>query len=184
VAVVSAGGFEAGTWGNYGLTGADAGNGAEQDFWLGYTLEREGLGSIKVSLFDFYFPDAGGTFFDVAGGGSGSHFVEAQVRLQADRLPVYLFAGRHIHNDPDGSWYAEVGLTPRLGDTDVTLAAAMASGSSAWYGTSSSGPALINTSVRLARRVQLSDRFALPVHATFTLNPSTERAYLVFGVSL
>lgn len=182
-AALSAGRFDAGTWGNYGLSG-DEGNGAEQDFWVGYTLDRAGLGVLRVSLFDYHFPEAGRGFFDVQGGGDGGHFVEAQVHLAAAKAPVYLFAGRHLHNDPDGSWYVEAGVTPRVADVELSLSAGAAGGGSAWYGTDGRGFSLINTSLRLARTVPLTEAFALPLHATLVVNPATERAYFVFGFSL
>lgn len=184
VAVVSAYGFDAGTWGNYSLTNMDDYNGAEQDFWIGYTATHDELGSLRVSLFDYHFPEAGSGFFDVSDGGRGGHLVEAQVHIAPASLPVYLFAGRNIYNDPDGSWYAEAGLTPRVGEVDVTLSAGIAGGGSAWYRTSESDLALINTSLKLARSVRLTEQFALPLHASFVLNPHAERVYLVFGFSL
>ncbi len=183
-AAVTAAGFDLGTWGNYSLTGTDAANGTEQDFWIGYTVSASHAGTARISLFDFHFPDAGDGFFDTRNDGRGSHFLEAQLRLSPSRLPLYFFAGHHVYNDPDGSWYAEVGLTPRLGELQLSLAAGIAGAESGWYGTSGKGISLINTSLRLSRHLQLTESFALPLHGEFVLNPETRRAHFVFGLSL
>lgn len=183
VVVASGYGFDAGTWGNYGLTGTDDGNGVEQDFWLGYTRDLGAAGSLRISLFDFFF--GGQRFFEFGGGGTGAHYLEAQIRYERPAgLPVYVFAGRHIHNEADGSWYAEAGYSGTVGEVGLETAAGVAGGESAWYRVEGSAPALINLRMKLSKEVPVTETFELPLSATFTVNPHAERVFLVVGLSL
>jgi hypothetical protein len=183
VVAASGYGFDVGTWGNYGLTGTDEGNGAELDFWIGYTQDLGSAGALRVGLVDYFFD--GQRFFEFGGDGTGAHYLEAQLRYERPAgLPVYVFAGRNIHNDADGSWYAEAGYSGTVGDVGLEAAAGVAGGESAWYRVEGSAPALINLQLKLSKRVPVTDAFALPVSATFTVNPHAERVFLVVGLSL
>lgn len=183
VVVASAYGVDAGTWGNYGLTGADDGNGNEQDFWVGYTQDLGAAGSLRVALFDFFF--GGSRVFAFDGDGAGAHYLEAQLRYERPAgVPVYLFAGRHVHNEVDGSWYVEAGYTGSVGEVGLETSAGVAGGESAWYRVVGTAPALINLRAKLSKEIPVTEAFALPVSAAFTVNPHAERAFLVVGVRL
>lgn len=176
------GGLEVGAWGNYAVS-TDEANAAETDFWLGYTLPTK-AGTFAASLVDYFYPGPGSAFFDWQGGGQGSHTVEAGLRYTVPRVPLYAAVSYNVHNDPDGSFYAEAGYTTALQGVELGAALGAVAGRSAWYGVAEDGWALTNVSLRFARTVGITEHFSLPLQAQLVLNPHTEQTYLVFGVSL
>jgi len=69
-----------------------------------------------------------------------------------------------------------------LGGTDMALSLGMVGGESEFYGTPD--PYVTAIGLSGSSTVQITDSFSLPVSASYVLNPSSERAHLVFGFTL
>jgi hypothetical protein len=176
----TAGGFSVGTWGAYSI----AGNGdevfSEHDLWVGYTVLTSG-GSFSLLATDYHYPSAHLRYFDYSGNGEGAHTLEAGLLYTGpDAFPVSLFAAANFHNDPDNSVYLELGYSRSINDVEIVLFAGGTPGKSDWYGTPSA--AIINVGIGVICMIAVTDRFSVPVSASFIINPELEQSHLVFGI--
>lgn len=95
------------------------------------------------------------------------------------------------YNDPTHSTYVEAGYGIAVGETALGLAVGSVlalnpedgTEGAAFYGTSRN-VTVTTVALSAARGVPIADRFTLPLVGRFILNPETDRAFLVFGVSL
>ncbi len=174
----SSGALTIGSWASYSIA-ADGAGANEHDLYLSITA-----GPVSFGVTDYYFPAPGGTeFFNYDGDGNGAHWIEPFISFDGtEDVPLTLFAGAFLHNDPDNSVYLEAGYPFQVGETELGLALGVVPMESAFYGTT--GAAVVNLSLSAAHAVSITDRFALPVSVTYILNPYAERSFLVFGISL
>ena len=170
-------GFEIGAWAAY-PTSAESAAADEHDLWASYGFETPS-GDIAITVTDYYYPNAGKQFFSFDGDGVGAHVLEASVSFSG---PISLMAAFNFHNDDDNSIYVEAGFSREIEGTAVDFFAGLATGESAWYGTEDAS--LINVGVTASKDVKITDKFSLPLSASFILNPDIEKTYLVFGFSL
>jgi hypothetical protein len=185
---LSAGGLTVGTWGSFAISGAGAN---ELDLYASYSF-----GPLSVGVTDYYFPsvapavggdvDGGADFFNYGDG--GAHVIEPFVSYDG---PVSLTLATNAFNDDDVSTYLEAGYGLAVGGVDLGLAVGAVfaldssdgvAGSS--YYLTNNDAAITNVMLSAAKEIPITDQFALPVFGQYVVNPETERAFLLFGLSL
>lgn len=187
-ASVSYKGFSIGAWGSYGIV--DSGDVKELDFTAGYTT-----GGFTVAITDYWF--SGSEQHDryfLYNAHRTAHVFEANVGYDFGKLSVNWFtnfAGSDYRPDGERAYssYIEIAAPFTLGGLDWTAAVgAVPFKSSATYlgsdGTPVDGFALTNITLGVSRDIKVTDTFALPVFASVTANPNSQKMYFSFGVSL
>ena len=176
-------GFEIGTLGSYLITPQTA-EANLQAIRASYTK-----GPLTLGVTDLYFPYRKGeweeraNFFNFRGNLEGAHFIEPYVSVgSTSTLPIRVFMGYTIHNDPDHPLYLHVSYPFSLGETNLSLELGASGRKSSLY--RNDNPAIIEVILSASGRVPLSDTLSLPIGLTYILNPHAERSYLVFHVSL
>ena len=182
------GGLEGGAWASYAISpgGADAN---ENDLWVSYTFNLASGASLSVGVTDYYFPSPGSEdgFFS-----SDAHWIEPFASLTGpESFPVSLYGAIVAQNDPDNPIYLEASLPFTVDDVEVSVHAGLvskfvgesapAAGSAGFYGESSDG--LTNVGVTASRPLRITSSFAPPLSVAYVLNPTTERSFLVMGLS-
>lgn len=191
-------GLEIGTWASYATNPASAGFN-EHDLWAGYTY-----GPISVGVTDYYFPNAAVAhdheehdheedgheeeedeeiigFFDF--GEDGQHVIEPYFSFNGtDAFPVNLYVAYNIHNDPDESLYINASMPFVVGGVDMSFGIGASAGESEWYSTD--GFSIIDWALSASKSIPITDKFELPVSISYIMNPTAEKSFLVFGISL
>lgn len=181
-------GFEVGTWGAYSLSN-DITGGDEIDLWVGYAVELAGGGAIGLLVTDYYFPNAGEEFSNYRDyddeNGPGAHTLEFGGSFTFPSFPLTLAGYVNFWNDEGHNVYLQADYPLVVGETSLNLLAGAAPGSEDnpdYYGTENF--AFINLGLTAAKEVEITERFSLPVSASWILNPKLDIAYLVVGFSL
>ncbi|MXV96693.1 MAG: hypothetical protein F4Y07_10270 [Gemmatimonadetes bacterium] len=174
------GGLEVGAWGSYSISasGADAN---ENDLWATYTINASNGASIAFTVTDYYFPAPGA---EEGFSYTNSHTLELAVGFTGpESFPISVYGGMMARNDPDNSVYLEASLpVSAFEGVDVGLVAGMVAGASGFYGTD--GAAVVNLGVSASKALEITDSFAPPVSVSYIFNPDSDRAFLVFGLSV
>lgn len=185
---LESGGFAVGAWGSYSLSN-DITAGDEIDLWLGYTHEFSGGGSLGIVFTDYYFPNAGGAFSNYknydAVDGPGAHVLEIGATVTPSSFPVTLAAYANLYNDEGHNVYLEASYPFAVGDASLTLFAGATPGSTdnpGYYGADQFK--FLSVGIKAEKDLPLSERFSLPISATWSVNPNLDIAYLVVGFSL
>lgn len=170
-------GFSLEAWGSAGIESKDA---KELDLTLGYST-----GGFSVSVTDYWF--TGGAGYLHYGAHNTSHVFEAQLGYDFGPLSVNWysnFAGDDgLDKDGDRAYSSYLSLTApfKLGGLDWTAEIGATPWATDFYG--ANGFAVCDISLGVSKEIKITDSFSLPVFAKATLNPRTEGAYFVFGVS-
>ena len=192
----SSGGLEIGTWASY-ATNPGSADANEHDLWIGYSA-----GAFSVGITDYYFPNAAVAhdehdhdhdeeeeeaeiigFFDFSGDGEGGHWIEPYVSFNGtDSFPVTLYAAYMAHNDVDNSLYLNASVPFAVGGVEMSFGIGASAGESAFYGTD--GFSIIDMALGASKSIPITDKFELPVSVSYILNPTDEKSFLVFGISL
>ena len=167
-------GFSLAAWGSVGFEQSDT---KELDLTLGY-----GIGGFSVAVTDYWFDTE--KYFQYSAH-STAHVFEAT--LGYDFGPVALswntnFAGADYfksNGKRSYSTYIEASAPFRLGGLDWAAEV----GLTPWEGAYSTGFNVVNIGLKAAKDIRFNDRFSLPVFAKVTVNPNSEGAYFVFGMS-
>ena len=188
------GGFELGTWGAYTLSN-ESSDADEIDFWLTYSRELESGVSFSATVTDYYFPNAGVSFFnfnnyDALKNGTtpdpGAHTLEVGLSITGPAsFPMTVSGFMNIHNDAGNNTYFQLDYPVKVGTTDLTLFLGGTGGSEdnpGYYGTDELQ--VINVGMTAAREIEITDRFSLPTSVSLTVNPEAEISYLVVSISL
>lgn len=168
-------------WGNVGLS--DPSDTEEFDLTLAYST-----GGFNIGVTDYWFNTPNDRYFSYAAHET-SHVFEANIGY--DFGPVALqwytnFAGNDGVNKSGKraySSYFEVSAPFRLAGCDWTAAVGAVPYATTSY-SNANGFAVTNVSVRATKDVRITKTFSLPLFAGVTANPSTEKAYMVFGFTL
>jgi len=170
-------------WGSYGLT--DPADTKEFDLTLGYTI-----GGLNIGLTDYWFSkglDPDGRYFKYDAHGT-NHLFEANIGYDFGFASLQWFtnfAGNDGTNK-DGkraySSYVEATVPFRLASVDWRATAGAVPFATDFYGTT--GFAVTNLSLRADKEIKVTDSFAIPVFGQVTANPCSQKAYLVFGITL
>lgn len=173
---LTSGNFEIGFWGSYPFTNTAGGN-EEMDLYLGYTL-----GDFSVLVTDYYFPNSSGKYGNYED--PGAHTLEVGLSYGGtEAFPISVTAFMNVYNDKDNTVYFELGYSTEVSEVAVDLfVGGTPGGDGGYYGTTDFN--LINIGITASKDVKITDEFSLPVFSSYILNPNTEIAYLIFGVSL
>lgn len=189
----SRGGLEIGAWASY-ATNPGSADANEHDLWIGYSA-----GAFSVGITDYYFPNATHDehehdhdehedeetigFFDFSGDGEGAHVLEPYFSFNGtESFPVTLYVAYNAHNDPDNSLYLNASVPFTAGDVEMSFGIGASAGKSGWYG--ADGFSIIDMALGASKSIPITDKFELPVSVSYILNPTTEKSFLVFGISL
>ncbi len=170
---------------------------------LGYMVKTANAGAFSVQVVDYYYPtgpvpynvpnfnaDRAKNWLNYKGNGEGAHTLEANASYSGtESFPIGLFLAYNFYNDPDRAVYAEASYK-----VDVTLASlqfflgAMLSRNSVFYSAPDSPlmtrEGISNIGFTASRSLKVTDGYSIPFRVTFGVNPTSERAYVVFALSL
>ena len=183
---VSYKGFSLSAWGTAGIEKEDT---KEIDLTLGYAT-----GGFSISVTDYWFNGGPGYFH--YGSHNTNHTFEAQIGYDFGPLALNWytnFAGTDGVNNGGNrayssyisatvpftlaglEWTAEIGATPWGTDFYNYFEAPVCNGSN--------GFTVCDISMGAAKEIKITDSFSVPAFAKVTVNPRTEGAYFVFGLS-
>jgi hypothetical protein len=89
-----------------------------------------------------------------------------------------------VNKDGDRAYssYMEVAVPFQLATVDWTATAGAVPFATTSYGTT--GFAVTNLTLKASKDIKVTDTFSVPVFAQVTANPCSQKAYLVFGLTL
>ncbi len=203
------GGFEAGVWGAFSISGNNTSE--EVDLHVSQTFAK---GMFTVTLTDYFFPEDFGSYnyFDYRNQSTG-HILEGSASYNGTKkfpltaLVAVNFYGAdaaRVESDPASpdfnkktgiqySTYFELGypfevktvdITPFVGFNATTPKKANTDtgykGETGFYGT---GFGVVNLGFTASKAVQITKKYALPLMASLVTNPQAGNIYFVFGIS-
>ncbi len=185
---VAKGNFTLSAWGNVGLESKDT---KEFDLTAAYTI-----GKVNIGITDYSFnktpgsSEANAKYFSYgAHSATSSHVFEGNIGYNFGSFTVNWytnFAGQDYYKKKDGkraySTYIEAAAPFTLGGLDMKAEL----GCSPWdgaYTTSTDKFAIVNIGLTAKKTVKITDSFSLPVSAKVAVNPESQKAYMVFGIS-
>ena len=170
-------------WGSVGLT--DSQDTKEIDLTLAYNI-----GGLNIGVTDYWTTDGldpDNRYFKYDAHGT-NHVFEANIGYDFGPLSLQWFtnfAGNDGVNKDDEraySSYVEAAVPFTLAGVDWTAVAGAVPWATDYYGTS--GFAVTNLSLQAQKAIKITDTFSIPVFAQFVANPCSQKAYLVFGLTL
>ena len=176
-------GLSLSAWGNVGVSKDDV---KEFDLTLGYTT-----GGFNIGITDYWFSvggdDPDNRYFKY-NAHSTNHVFEANIGYDFGVASIQWFTnfagndGENKNGKRAYSSYAEVAVPFKLATCDWTATAGVVPYYSTYYGTT--GFAVTNLSLRADKEIKITDKFSVPVFGQVVANPSSQKAYLVFGFTL
>ena len=173
-------GLSLSAWGSYGLV--DTNDAKEFDLTLAYST-----GGFNIGITDYWFntPEERYFLYDAT---KTSHIFEANIGYDFGPAAIQWFtnfAGNDGYNK-DGkraySSYVELSAPFKLASVDWSATVGAVPYATDFYGVD--GFAVTNVSLKATKDIKVTDSFSIPVFAQVAANPSTEKAYLVFGFTL
>lgn len=170
-------------WGSVGLT--DPADTKEFDLTLGYTI-----GGFNIGVCDYWFSegsDPDGSYFMYEAHRT-NHVFEANVGYDFGVASIQWFtnfAGNDGVNKKGKraySSYFEVAAPFKLATCDWTATAGAVPHYTTAYGTT--GFAVTNLALRATKDIKVTDTFSIPIFGEVAANPCSQKAYLVFGLTL
>lgn len=181
-ASVSYKGFSLSAWGSVGIDKEDT---KELDFTLGYTT-----GGFSVSVTDYWFTGSEEpTKYFHYGAHSTAHVFEAQIGYDFGLLALNWytnFAGADgVNKDGDRAYasYVSAAVPFKLGGLEWSAEIGATPWANSFYNSWTSGFAVCDISLGASKEIKITDSFSVPAFAKITMNPRTEGAYFVFGLS-
>ena len=173
-------GLSLSAWGSYGLV--DTNDAKEFDLTLAYST-----GGFNIGITDHWFNTPEERYF-LYDANKTSHIFEANIGYDFGPAAIQWFtnfAGNDGYNK-DGkraySSYVELSAPFKLASVDWSAAVGAVPYATDFYGVD--GFAVTNVSLKATKDIKVTDSFSIPVFAQVAANPSTEKAYLVFGFTL
>lgn len=177
-------GFSIGLWGSVGFESDDA---KEFDLTIGYST-----GGFSISVTDYWF--TGGKGYLCYDSHSTNHVYEAQIGYDFGPLSINWytnFAGAdYCSYDGDRAYSSYIALAApfKLGGVDWTFEIGATPWETSFYNATddlpgSNGFTVCDITLTASKEIQITDSFALPLFAKATVNPRTEGAYFVVGLS-
>jgi hypothetical protein len=168
-------------WGSVGLSNKD--NTKEFDLTAAYTT-----GGFHIGVTDYWFNTPNERYFAYSAHET-SHVFEANVGYDFGiaSLNWYTnFAGNDGVNK-DGkraySSYFEANVPFKLAACEWTATIGAVPYATSFYG-DANGFAVTNIGIKATKDIKVNDHFSIPIFAGITANPSTEKTFFIFGVSL
>ena len=173
---LTSGDFEVGFWGSYPFVNSSTGA-EEMDLYASYAIS-----DFSILVTDYYFPNSGGKYGTYKD--PGSHTIEVGLGYGgSEAFPLSIAAYMNVYNDDDNSVYFELGYGTEVNEVGLNFfVGGTPGGDNGFYGTTEFN--LINIGVTASKDIKITEDFSLPVFGSYILNPNSEVAYLVFGVSL
>lgn len=188
---LSVSGFSFGFWGSYGFSIDSAYKkfGQELDTWLSYNFAFENGMSIGAIVTDYYFPNVGipwGNWDNYdSPDGPGAHTIETGLLLKGpESFPLSLSGFINVYNDAGNNTYFQIDYPATVADVPLNFFIGASGGSEenpGYYGTETFN--VTNVGVKATKSIKITEDYSLPVFVTFLINPRTEIAYLVFGLT-
>ncbi len=172
---LSAYGVTLGAWGSTDVSALAK----ELDFYVSYEIGR-----FSATLTDYWWMGEGTSFFKEREG----HLFEASLEYTfPEKFPLSLgvntmFAGE-IDKDEDGKQRFSTYLSASYPFPVKEVACEVGVGISPMKGLYSGKFHIAAITAKATKKLQLSDKFALPVFAELILSPAQDNAYLVFGLT-
>lgn len=180
---VSYKGLSLSAWGNVGLS--EPTDTKEFDLTLAYTL-----GAFNIGITDYWFNaglDPAVRYFKYDAHGT-NHVFEATLGYDFGVASLQWYtniAGNDgVNKDGDRAYssYFEANVPFTLAGVDWTATAGAVPFATDFYATT--GFAVTNLSLKATKDIKVTDTFSLPVFGQIATNPCSQKAYLVFGVTL
>lgn len=179
---LSAGSFTIGSWASYGISN----NYAEVDLFLSYTA-----GSFSATLFDYYNEDetdlSAADYFHWNRKTTGHALEGTLAWAGTESFPLSISGAVFFYgNDRDGnldqnySSYLELGYPVNVGNYKLNFFL----GGTLNEGLYHHEPNVVNVGFKTTKEIEFSDKFKLPVSATFVVNPAKEDVFFVVGITL
>ncbi|MBR1411181.1 MAG: hypothetical protein IJ580_08795 [Prevotella sp.] len=173
-------GFSLSAWGSVGLS--EPSDTKEFDLTLAYTA-----GGFNIGITDYWFntPEERYFLYDAH---QTSHVFEANVGYDFGPVAVQWFTnfagndGLNKSGKRAYSSYLELSAPFKLASVDWSAAVGAVPYATDFYGVN--GFAITNVSLKAAKDIKVTDTFSIPVFAQVAANPSSQKAYLVFGFTL
>jgi hypothetical protein len=182
---VSAGGFSFTAWGNVGFYHKDT---KEFDLTASYTVDK-----LKLAVTDYSFDpyNSGAKYFDYScHSATSTHVFEANVGYDFGPLSLNWytnFAGKDYYKKSDGkraySTYIEAAAPFKVGEVNLKAEVGIAP----WdgmYTAKTDKFAVVNIGLTASKEIKVTDSFSIPAFVKVAANPETEKAYIVFGITL
>lgn len=157
------GGFALGAWGSYLLSGTDEYT-DEADLYVGYGFDF----GLYLGVTDYFFPDGESEYLDY-----DNHTMELNVGYEVG--PVSFTGGMYFDDNANDDKYIEIAY-------DFGLASVFVGGGDESY-TTDGDFAICNVGISADTEIEITDKYSLPLFGSFILNPDTEQAYIVVGMS-
>ena len=185
-------GFEIGGW------GAIATNSYYQeiDAYAKYTLKN-----FSLTLTDYYIPSVTGlsaspdsSYFNYADEET-AHSLEGSLMYKgSEKLPLWVMGGVFFYGN-DKRWgydaakdttnqtyystYIEAGYTLAIKENNIDFFL----GFTPWAGAYGNAAGFVNMGLTGYRKIQITEKFALPVKASLIFNPQSSNVYFAFGIT-
>ena len=162
--------FAIGAWGAYStnLPGVQ-----ELDLYVNYTIHD----IVTVGITDYFFPNEifGYDYYEYRND-SSNHVIEAYSTFNGlEDLPLTVTLGVNIYNDSNNSIYFE------LGYSFIILDVFLGVGNGIYSTDTKLG--LVNMGISASKVIPITDKYGLPITASFITNPNAKQVHLVFGIS-
>ena len=168
-------------WGSVGLSDKD--DTKEFDITAAYTI-----GGFHIGVTDYWFNTPNERYFAYEAHKT-SHVFEANIGYDfgVASLNWYTnFAGNDGVNK-DGkraySSYFEASVPFKLASCEWTATIGAVPYATSFYA-NANGFAVTNVGIKATKDIKINDHFCIPIFAGITANPSTEKAFFIFGLSL
>lgn len=174
-------GFTVGAWGSFDLSPVGDAAVNENDLYASYAVETA-AGTFSLSVTDYYFSNPGNDFFDYDDE-TGAHVIEPGVSYSG---PVSLSASINAYGrDGENEIWLEASIPFSVQTVDLSLAIGGTPNDGAgYYGTDAdTDAALTKFSLSATKSLPITESFALPIGASYYLNPYSERSYFIFSIS-
>jgi len=178
-------GLSLSAWGSYAITNpADT---KEFDLTLAYTI-----GGFNIGITDYWTNDGGDpeARYLKYEAHSTNHIFEANIGYDFGFASLQWFtnfAGNDGTNK-DGkraySSYFEISAPFKLASVDWTATAGAVPFATTSYNGWTSGFAVTNLSLKATKDIKITDTFSVPIFGQVVANPCSQKAYLVFGLTL
>ncbi len=203
------GGFEAGVWGAFSLSGNNRSQ--EVDLHVSQSFAKD---LFTVTVTDYFFPNEFGVYkyFKYGKNVTGHVFEGALTFNGTKKFPLTILVATnffgadaaHIENDPGShdfnkktgiqySTYVELGYPFQVKNVSISTFIGFDAtklrkanintgykGESGYYGT---GFGVINVGFSASKDIQITKKYALPLMVSLVTNPQTEKIYFVLGLS-
>lgn len=188
---LTVGGFSAGFWGSYCIANTSETNSFshEIDTWIEYDYPLSNGMSVGAIITDYYFPQAGVRFGNFNNydnkDGAGAHTFEAGILFKGpETFPISLSGYMNFYNDAGNNTYFQIDYPVGLNDVSLNFFIGASAGSKENPGFySTEGFNVINAGITASKSIKITEDYSLPINTSFIINPRTDIAYMVFGLS-